>query len=348
MRMKIPKTGKALLAGAALVGALSFADPAGATILTATDTLSSCAGGTAKNCTDTGYLSNTIASAITPFIGGSFPGANPALYDFTNAFNDWNAANGGGWTLVNGGTLNLSLSVSMGLSASSAGGGIGDIIVNISNYQPAPGGPSLSQLVWTQGLFVNYSPTLGNLATPDLTLDTYSLSKGSSGSGGDFERACAPIPGQNPGANNTKPATIGPTPANSAYCDPIYPFQYGSEYTGDTLDGVRLGTDFFFDAPEGAWPSDAFRGIDLLSTVTYDTNSAGVVTGKVLTVYQGIEYGFTLSDTPSSGGTRGNVFLSADLDVPEPGAGWLFVTALTLLGAMRAFAARQRKDAGAV
>jgi hypothetical protein len=105
-------------------------------------------------------------------------------------------------------------------------------------------------------------------------------------------------------------------PSGSTYCDPIYPFQYGSEFAGGTLDGVLLGTDFFFDGPEGPWPDAAFRGIALLSTVTFDTDATGAITNRVLTVYQGVDYGFSLS-------------------VPEAGSLLILGTALPMLAMLR-------------
>jgi hypothetical protein len=56
--------------------------------------------------------------------------------------------------------------------------------------------------------------------------------------------------------------------------------------------------------------------VTLLSTVTYDTNASDQVAGKVLTVYQGIEYGF-------------------DLSVPEPASGWAIAAGLPALWLLR-------------
>jgi hypothetical protein len=279
------------------VAASMLAREASATILTGSATIARCSSpsSAATSCTDTGYLSRTVANLDTDFIGGSFSNGSPATSSFTTAFDNWNVANGDLWTLVDGGTLNVTLNVEVGLSIGTAGGGLNPVIVTLSNYQQAAGGPSLSQLVWTQALYVNYTPTAGDLASPIATLDTYSLSEGSSGSGGAFLTSCAAIPGQSPGADNTTPATIAATPSGKAYCDPIYPFQYASEYAGDSLDGVTLSADFFYDAPQGDWVDDSFRGISLLSTVTFETDSSGNIIDRILTVYQGVDYGFTLS-----------------------------------------------------
>ncbi len=280
----------------ALVAVLVWAQrPADATILSGTVPVADCQFGTTTVgiCYDTGYLSDQIVGATDGFIGG-FPGAQSSLSNFTDAFNNWNAANGNAWQLLNGGTLPVTLGIDANVSANQFGGGINPIIVSIDAYSQGPNDPTLAQLVWTQGLFSNYTATSVSLLSPPIvTLDTYSLSAGSGGSGGAFQTACETIPGQNPGANNTIAASIGATASGQAFCDPIYPFQYG-EFTS-------VGPDPFGDGPQGAWPDDAFRGIALLSTVTFDTDSNGNITDRILTVYQGVSYGFTLSaPEPSS------------------------------------------------
>ncbi len=281
--------------------------PGQATVLSFTQPVANCqfAGGPAASCSDTGVLSDQYANASTNFIGG-FPGASADLYSFTTAFNAWNTANGSAWTLVDGGSLPLSLNANVTVSAGTIGGGVNPIIVSLSNYAPTVGEPALTQLVWTQALVSNYTATSsGILASPIVTLDTYSLSHGSSGSGGAFQTACEAIPGQSPGANNTIAATIGATTTGLAYCDPIYPFQYGQS-TG-------VGPDPFADAPEGPWPDAAFRAIALLSTVTFETNGNGDIIDRVLTVYQGVNYGFTLDVAVAEPATMALLFGPAAL-----------------------------------
>jgi hypothetical protein len=55
----------------------------------------------------------------------------------------------------------------------------------------------------------------------------------------------------------------------------------------DSVDGVPLGVDPFFDAPSGLWPNASADEITLLSRVDDATHT--------LTVYQGVVYGFALS-----------------------------------------------------
>jgi hypothetical protein len=97
-------------------------------------------------------------------------------------------------------------------------------------------------------------------------------------------------------AANSKNVTvdIGASPANTAWADPIYPFQSADKSFGD--------------APQLGWPTASFRAIALLSTVSETTNAMGKVTAATLTVYDGVSYGFDLSATA----------------VPEP-ATWLML-----------------------
>jgi hypothetical protein len=279
----------AIVAGALLL--LTPLRSASATVQSLTVTVPNCQAGaeTVPQCYDTGFLSNQIVDATDSFIGG-FPNAQSDLFNFTDAFNNWNAANGHLWHLVDGGPLPVSLTADVTVGAGTFTGGINPIIVSI-NYSPTRNDPTLAQLVWTQALVINYSPTSVDMVSPPaVTLDTYSLSAGSGGSGGAFLTACEPIPGQTPGPNNSIASSIGATASGQAYCDPIYPFQYGPS--------TVAGPDPFADAPQGLWPNDAFRGIALLSTVTFDTDASGNITDRVLTAYEGISYGFNLSVVP--------------------------------------------------
>ncbi len=327
---------RVVLGGAMVLLCAGWGAGARASVIdTTTVVVGSCAtgAGTASNCADTGYISTTTANATTSFIGGSIGGADPATVDFTSAFNSWNAANGDQWTLVNGGNLDVQLTVNATVgSAGSGSSGLSDIIVTLGNFVQG-NGPSEQQLVWTQGLAVNYAPGFG-MTSPFTTLDTYSLSAGSSGSGGAFQSACEALPGQTPGANNTSPSIVPAVTSGKAYCDPIYPFQYGSEYS--SVDGVATGTDFFYDAPQAPWPDGGFRGVSLLSTITFGTNAAGTVTSRTLTVYQGVSYGFNLATNSSD--PNGSATLARNLllqEVPEPGALAMLALGLPVLGLLR-------------
>jgi hypothetical protein len=110
-----------------------------------------------------------------------------------------------------------------------------------SDYDPAmqPGlargvtAPEADQLVWTQGLYINWQPngTQATLMNPANTLDDYTFNTGGTG---------MPVPGVM-GAFGMAALNIPPTPANAsyssgitniapgmpvqAYQDPIYMFQ---------------------------------------------------------------------------------------------------------------------------
>ena len=209
---------------------------------------------------------------------------------FASAFSAWNAANGDAWKLMNGGALNLGVSAEIGVSASNSTGGLSPVLFTLDGGSPR----LLSRLEWTQALVVNYSALAGSLSKPIETLDTFSFSQDPEGHNPNFPKTCAR-------------ASSGASPRGGAFCGPIYPFQYGATLSNDVLDGVRLGVDPFYDAPQGAWPNASFDAITLLSSVNPSTDT--------LTVYQGAEYGFSLhalGRSPTAG------LLAAAAPIPEP------------------------------
>jgi hypothetical protein len=234
-----------------------------------------------SNCSVTGYISSNLADSTTPFMKGLFNGPSPTG-DFADAFNSWNNTQGSSqWTLVQG-ALNGSASMDVSNFAVSAPpgavGGISQLNLNLT-YDPGAGDPTLGQLVWIQGLYVNYQPP-NNPSILQTTLDTYSFSQGGPFPSPPFNSPCIAL-GSTPAANNTTPFDFS-TPTSSgraAYCDPIYPFQYSSK--------------LFYDGPRGYYsPSGSFRGIALMGTVTYVTDANDNITSRVLIVYDGINYGF--------------------------------------------------------
>jgi hypothetical protein len=263
--------------------------------------------GTAPWCTSTSYTP-LLADWSSTFITGNFDGVPPTTETFQTAFTNWNVAQGanygGMWAIKNGGNLDVTFTVVDTAFAGPVLGGINPFTINVAanaGYQ----GPAFGTLVWTQGLYVSYGvqpPYPTDLNPPNNTLDTYSNSQGNTGSGGAFTNPCSALPGQTPGPNNTTPATIGPQPVGTAYCDPIYPFQ-----------GAGAS---FFDGPSAYWPDESFRAIALLSTVTFVTDVNGNITERDLTVYNGVSWGF-------------------DLSVPEPGTVVLMISALGLLVVIR-------------
>jgi hypothetical protein len=275
--------------------------------------IASCSAGALNftNCVSKAFVSASDATMSSNFLTGNFNGTAPSTQTFQSAFNTWNTAQTSGvpWTLVNGGVLNnLTLTVSPFTASATAGtGGISNITVNIT-MGAGYTGPTLSQLAWTQALYTNDSPTTpfgSYLNPPANTLDSYSFSKGGGAAGGPFRSnpQALPVP---PASSNNAIVDIGASPANTAFADPIYPFQYSP--------GKK-----FFDAPALGWPSASFRAIALLSTVSETTNAAGKVTAATLTVYDGVNYGFDLSASP----------------VPEPGVTLLLACGVALLALRR-------------
>ena len=273
------------------------------------------------SCTDTAYFNTSSVGATSQFIGSPIIAGSSTPATFASAFDAWNAANANQWTLVNGGVLSLNLAADLGPNVGPFTAGLSPVIFtlpgeNAGNYvlDTAPSGAhsivAVSQLVWTQALFINYTPLLGSLAAPIQTLDTFSLSQ--NGSNPNFPATCAP-------------ASSGASPAGGAFCGPIYPFQYGSTLSGYEIDGVPLGVDPFYDAPQGDWPNASFEAVTLLSTVSAATDT--------LTVYEGFSYGFKLS----GGASTAEGLRTADA-IPEP-ATW----AMMLLGFVSLAAAALRR-----
>jgi hypothetical protein len=266
-----------------------------------------------SNCSVTGYISSVAATSTTSFIQGTFNGPSPTG-DFADAFNNWNSTQSQKWTLVQG---TLSGSLAMGVSSfgvtapTGAVGGISSVNLTYT-YNPQSGDPTAGQLIWIQGLYVNYEPP-SNPSTLQTTLDTYSFSRnGGPIPSGDFANPCVSM-GATPPANNQTPLDFTSPATSGAYCDPIYPYQYSQK--------------FFYDAPQGYYsPSGSFRGIALLGTATYVTNAADVITSRVLTVYDGFSYGFDNAASNTA-------------PAPEPS------TLFLLLGGVpfAAFAVRRRK-----
>jgi hypothetical protein len=295
-------TGKSFfaLAAGAFLSLAPFASQA--QIVVDQATLPSCVttSGPEINCKDTafidaGFLSSQFYNADSTFIGSpTLPGSSMAP-TFTDAFKAWNDANGGLWTLQNGGILQgVSIkSVLFGPAASQDMGGDfvagGDLILITLNGSRK----KLANLVWTQALFINYTPVLGPLPAPIVALDTFDLSQ--NGSNPDFPKTCVA-------------ASSGASPSGGAFCGPIYPFQYGTMLRNQTFAGVPFGVDPFFDAPTGLWPDASDDAIVLLSQVDSQTHT--------LTVFQGLGYGFVLS-------------------VPEPSTWALFLLALPAMFVLR-------------
>lgn len=227
-----------------------------------------------ENCVTQAFVSSSVASYTDYFMNlDTFGGGGQGLGEesFASAFSN---TLGSGWT-VTADQTNVLSGITMTVTNFSTGsydavGGIGvgpahNITVQLS------GTGSLSQdlvnqLVWIQGLEINYKP--GSTAANFSTATNYNVLDEAAFNG--FP-ACTPIPAGSP-------ASVPPNTTNG-YCGPIYPFQYSNLQ--------------FYDAPMGPWPNGSFRGIALLATI--DTVNQSVTT------YGGVSYGFDNSVAPEPG-----------------------------------------------
>jgi len=285
-----------------------------------------------KVCTDTAFVSNTMAGISSTFVSAStFNGNAPTTQTFMSGFT--NGANG--WKMVNGGTLDLTIDVSR-FTSNALGPYVGGMTVqaDVSNYNPAnqvvgPNGlangvtaPLLSQLAWTQALYINYQPNDGPAtpAKPANTLDDYTFVTGGTGKPvpvkpGDKKDAFnrPPMEFKEPMKNGYSyvPANTPAVGFSTAYNDPIYPFQ-GPGTPGFPAPSINS----IADMPRGYYQTPAsFRAIALLSAINPTT--------KTITIFNdGIDYGF-------------------DLKTPEPSLRMVSV----LLSAMLFIAYRQRGNA---
>jgi hypothetical protein len=223
-------------------------------------------GGPWQSCGATGYLSwGSSVSTTELFNFSGFNNSGGAGEErFLDSFNAWtNTAAGAGWTLVDGGQLDLDYHISQFETFAAPSSGGVNITIDIAR-QDGYTGPALNTLVWTQALAINYLVTDAagvNHSPPVFSLDTFAFNLG--GSAIPAGATC-----DNNGAGG-KP-----------YCDPAYPFQYADQH--------------FFDGPTGVYPADSFRGIALLSSIDRATST--------LTVYDtGVNYGFDLWVSPEPG-----------------------------------------------
>jgi hypothetical protein len=255
-------------------------------------------GGTAPGCGSHAFVDTNVASSTSGFYNAvSFNGApNLAGKNFSTAFSTWNAANGNNWTLIDAGNLlDVKFNVSQfNATATQTLGGL-QITVNLQNYKPGANDPTIGQLVWSQGLAISFRPPNGLTTSPPFnTMDSFSFNQ--------FAGGCDALPGAPNANNNTTPSSFGANPSNG-YCDPVYPFQNAAKDFGD--------------APKGSYALDSFRGIAMLSTVTFKTNNVGAIIERDLTVYGGVNYGF-------------DVFV-----VPEPSTVVLLIAGAVMMAAMR-------------
>ncbi len=266
----------ALFASSAAAMSIQFANGVPST---ATSSIAACNnplyGQNYTGCTTNAFISPNVATSTDYFMNlDSFGGGGQSLGEesFTSAF----ALSNTGYTLQQSSdTLSgITLTVTQFGAGSYANvGGIGGqppaLSVSVSGTLGA-GDPTANQLVWIQGLEINYQPGLPGNNSYDTSQNFNTLDDASFN---NLTTGCTAIPAS---PNATTPSNVPGSPAGGNYCDPIYPFQYNNNS--------------FFDAPLGPWPNGSFRGIALLATIN--------TVSDVITTYGGISYGFDNSVAP--------------------------------------------------
>jgi hypothetical protein len=227
-----------------------------------------------EGCSTNAFVSDSLATSADVFMNlDTFGGGGQGLgtETFASAF----ANTLPGWTLASGDLSALS-GITLTVSSFSTGsyqpnGGISradedhNITVLVSGVDTLAGNLA-DQLVWIQGLEINYTP--GGDPANFLTTNNYNTLDDSTFNGFPY---CTPIPAGSP----SEPQGSGP----NGYCDPIYPFQYSNMQ--------------FYDAPRGPWPYGSFRGIALLATIDPEA--------QLVTTYAGVSYGFDNTVAPEPG-----------------------------------------------
>ncbi|HKD09437.1 MAG TPA: hypothetical protein VKB79_26265 [Bryobacteraceae bacterium] len=254
----------------------------------------------APKCVDTAFVSTQLATATSTFASpDTFNTTAPTNQTFTSTFGLALKAQASlkGWTLVNGGTLDLTINIDS-FSANLVNNRFGGMKINavVSKYDPrnqpdlkkGVTAPTASQLVWTQAIYMNWQPSAPangapTPAKPANTLDDYTFNTGGkgmavAGAAGAFGLAPQAIPSTAKNAPYSTVPANAPSKPQQAYADPLYPFQSQR----------KNGINTFSDEPFNAYTIPAsFRGIALLSAVNTQT--------KTLTVFNdGINYGFDL------------------------------------------------------
>lgn len=241
--------------------------------------------------TSQGYIEKDAVGMKSKFTNTDKFNGKPDIgkADFAMAFDNWNKGQTNKWTLVDGGSIDIDILVLGGAYIKtmkddkvSVGGVSLDFITG--EYKPAKDGPTLGQLGFAQAVVANYQPGKeGEQKPPVITLDTFTTQNRK----GDP----TPIPPGPNAKNNTTPSDLT-AQKDPGYADPLYPFLIKD--LSDPKSPV-LGTG---DQPAGKFAYSSFRAILLLSTVTLKTDADGKVTDRILTVYQGVSWGYDLSVVP--------------------------------------------------
>jgi len=286
-------------------------------------------------CTDTAFVvhGNQVATSASTFASPqTFNGRAPTNQTFMTAFNNavtrrspFFQPNLAGWTIMNGGTLDVSIlaqfTVVPGVNNTAQGGMF--LSLSVDRYTRAANQPTAAQLVWTQAIYINYGPGTTNM--PATTLDDYTVNSSfGANTRPEYMLPAMPLPVTNPATPAGQYTTIprnAPRSPQMAYADPIYGGQL--DPTRQMLSGIffqsAAGVSQLVDVPAFLYSVPAsFRAISLLTAVNTSTH--------VITVFDdGVSWGFDLT-TPQT---------------PEPSLRIFSLALLTLL-----FVAHRRRSKG--
>jgi hypothetical protein len=177
-----------------------------------------------------GNFSKDYCTTLAYFDAQALNAANGGIANlFRTAWNSWNASGGGqGWSLSDGGgltgTINVTTAKAQQFNSVTLGGLTIQIsVAGITLPTPGPG----QQLVWVQGLDLNYTPGPGTILKSYYTMDTSTLSN----------------------LDCSKP---------TIFCPPAYPYQYANNMFYDQP------KDFYFapPGPQAFFDADAYLAIE--------------------------------------------------------------------------------------
>jgi hypothetical protein len=231
--------------------------------------------------------------------------ASPAFGFYQGAFDNWNAGNAPDqrWTLVRGGDLGTA-ALYLSLTAHATD--------TINSNDP------LNRVAGAQiAISANSLRTPGALATPTW-LDGFTWSQAVHLSYVTPEIAARGITGGYYGLDYTTACGVA-----GVSCGPAYPYQYTTNHP--STPGVVNG--LFYDNPQGPYPATAFEAQSWITTID--------AADRTITAYDGIDWGFALSETSMPGGPVIPASAATAAAVPEPAGmtGWL--VALLAVGHLR-------------
>jgi hypothetical protein len=243
-----------------------------------TSVSTSCAGGSCDTKTSSAVYDPTVITATSDAFGF-----------YQNAFNAWNASNPADqqWTLVRGSDIGASTPLFFSLAAHATD------TVNRNDPMNLVAG---AQVV----ISANSLRTAGALTTPTW-LENYSWSQAIRSSYTTSEIAARGQTGPFYGLDYTTACD-----GSGTRCGPLYPYQYTQAMT--SVPGVTNG--LFYDNPQGPYPAASFEAQSWITS----TDEAS----RTITAYDGIAWGFELSETLAPIGTMAVAAMSDAADLPEP------------------------------